>query len=235
MTTTAMLLAAGRGERMRPLSDITPKPLLKVKGKSLIEYHIEGLVDAGFKRIVINHAWLGQQIEDTLGDGQRFGIQLLYSPEAQALETAGGIVKALPLLCPEGQDEQDSQFAVVSADIFTDFDFRRLPTLLPLDLAHLVMVNNPLHHPQGDFAFHQGRLGVPQGETLTFSGIAVYRPAFFAQLIAQQSSVMPLAPLLKQAIAKGCVSGQGHLGSWSDAGTPDRLAELNISGVTESS
>jgi MurNAc alpha-1-phosphate uridylyltransferase len=157
MTITAMILAAGRGERMRPLTDITPKPLLKVNGKPLIEYHIEGLVKAGYERIVINHAWLGQQIEDTLGDGKRFGVQLLYSPEYTALETAGGIVKALPLLCPTAQDQQ---FTVVSADIVTDFDFSLLPTVLGQDLAHLVMVSNPLHHQDGDFYFRQGRVGV---------------------------------------------------------------------------
>jgi len=215
---------------MRPLSDITPKPLLKVNGKPLIEYHIEGLIKAGFTRIVINHAWLGQQIEDTLGDGRRFGIELLYSPEHTALETAGGIVKALPLLCPTVQDEQ---FAVVNADIYTDFDFKLLPTVSEPDLAHLVMVNNPRQHPGGDFYFHQERLGDTQGAKLTFSGIAVYRRAFFAELIAQQTAVMGLAPLLKDAISKQRVSGQMHPGCWSDAGTPDRLAELNVSRVIE--
>ena len=225
-----MILAAGRGERMRPLTDITPKPLLKVNGKPLIEYHIEGLIKAGFKRIVINHAWLGQQIEDTLGDGRRFGIQLLYSPEHTALETAGGIVKALTQLCPSAQEQE---FAVVNADIYTDFDFSLLPTVLRQDLAHLVMVNNPSHHPDGDFYFHQGRLGDMQGEKFTFSGIAVYQRAFFDELVAQQTAVMRLAPLLKNAIDKQLVSGQTHLGCWSDAGTPDRLAELNVNGATE--
>lgn len=217
---------------MRPLTDTTPKPLLRVNGKPLIEYHIEGLKKAGFKRIVINHAWLGQQIEDTLGDGRRFGIQLLYSPEHTALETAGGIVKALPLLCPDGQEQE---FAVVNADIYTDFDFSLLPTVAQPDLAHLVMVSNPCHHPSGDFCFHQGRLNSTQGEKLTFSGIAVYRRAFFDELIAQQTPVMGLAPLLIEAIDKQRVSGQRHLACWSDVGTPQRLAELNVSGVTQQS
>lgn len=217
---------------MRPLTDITPKPLLKVNGKPLIEYHIEGLVKAGYERIVINHAWLGQQIEDTLGDGKRFGVQLLYSPEYTALETAGGIVKALPLLCPTAQDQQ---FTVVSADIFTDFDFSLLPTVLGQDLAHLVMVSNPLHHQDGDFYFRQGRLGDIQGEKLTFSGIAVYQRTFFDELVARQTPVMRLAPLLNDAIDQQLVSGQNHLGCWSDIGTPVRLAELNVNGVTEQS
>ena len=159
---TAMILAAGRGERMRPLTDSVPKPLLKVKGKPLIEYHLEALKRSGYQRVVINHAWLGQQIESVLGTGERFGLDILYCAETHALETAGGISHAMPLLCPSAEDEM---FIVINGDIFTDFDFDTLPTYLPKGLeAHLVMVDNPSHNTDGDFYF-TGSVGVSRQVT----------------------------------------------------------------------
>lgn len=219
---TAMILAAGRGERMRPLTDSVPKPLLKVHDKPLIEYHIEALKRAGYLRVIINHAWLGQQIENVVGTGERFGLEILYSAEAQALETAGGIINALPLLCPKANDEI---FAVVNGDIFTDFDFGNLPTQLPEGVsAHLVMVDNPPHNPDGDFCFTGHSLQSEQGRKLTFSGIAVYRKGFFAKI---NSAVKPLAPILRGAIEQGLISAQHFTGQWTDVGTPQRLSELN--------
>jgi MurNAc alpha-1-phosphate uridylyltransferase len=219
---TAMILAAGRGERMRPLTDSVPKPLLKVQGKPLIEYHIEGLKRSGYQRIIINHAWLGQQIESVLGTGERFGLELLYSAENQALETAGGISNALPVLCPSAKDEM---FTVVNGDIFTDFDFDTLPTDLAEGTeAHLVMVNNPSHNPDGDFYFTGHGLHPKQGCKLTFSGMAVYRKGFFAQV---NSVVKPLAPMLRTAINQGLIGAQHFTGQWTDVGTPQRLDTLN--------
>lgn len=206
---------------MRPLTDHTPKPLLKVKGKSLIEYHIDALQSAGVKRLVINHAWLGQQIEQNLGDGSRYGLEIVYSAENPALETAGGIVKALPLLCP---GDGNNNFIIVNGDIFSDFDFRTLPQQLGNDLAHLVMVDNPEHNPGGDFAISAGRLTDSEQDKLTFSGIAVYNPDFFAGLSVKS---LPLAPLLRHFIAQGKVGAQYHGGLWCDVGTPQRLARLN--------
>ena len=218
----AMLLAAGRGERMRPLTDHTPKPLLKVGGKSLIVWHIENLVRAGIDQIVINHAHLGVQIENALGDGNQFGARILYSPEAKALETAGGIAYALPLL-------GDEPFAVINSDIFCDYDFARLRVqAVELnahgDAAHLVLVSNPVQHPNGDFGFQQQRVtdSTPQ---LTFSGIGIYQPALFQEI--SRGSTAPLAPLLRAQIALGKVSGEHHQGLWADVGTPQRLAELD--------
>jgi len=211
----AMILAAGRGERMRPLTDHCPKPLLQVGGKALIEYHIEALAAAGITEIVINHAWLGAQIESALGDGRRYGVRLNYSPESTALETAGGIVQALPRL--------GETFVVINADIWSDYPFARLPAD-PAGLAHLVMVDNPAHHPQGDFAL-QGDRVVEEGEPrLTFSGIGVYRAELFAALAP---GVRPLGPLLRQAMLAGKVSGEDYRGQWWDIGTPQRLAQLN--------
>ncbi|TDY04325.1 N-acetylmuramate alpha-1-phosphate uridylyltransferase MurU [Thiohalophilus thiocyanatoxydans] len=211
----AMILAAGRGERMRPLTDHCPKPLLQVGGKALIEYHIEALAGAGITGIVINHAWLGAQIETALGDGQRYGVQLEYSPEPAALETAGGIVQALPRL--------GETFVVVNADIWCDYPFARLPEE-PAGLAHLVMVDNPAHHRQGDFALQGDRLGEQGEPRLTFSGIGVYRAELFAGLAP---GVRPLGPLLRQAMQAGKVSGEHYRGQWWDIGTPQRLAQLN--------
>lgn len=219
---TAMILAAGRGERMRPLTDAVPKPLLKIQGKPLIEYHLEALKRSGYQRVVINHAWLGQQIESVLGTGERFGLEILYSAETQALETAGGIIKALPLLCPNSQDEV---FTVVNGDIFTDFDFDTLLTDLPEGVeAHLVMVDNPCHNPHGDFYFTGDRLHPKQGNKLTCSGIAVYRKGFFTQ---GNCGVQPLAPMWINAIHKGVIGAQYFTGQWTDVGTPQRLNELN--------
>ena len=219
---TAMILAAGRGERMRPLTDSVPKPLLKIKGKPLIEYHLEALKRSGYQRVVINHAWLGQQIERVLGTGERFGLDILYSAELQALETAGGISNALPLLCPNKEDEL---FTVVNGDIFTDFDFDTLPTYLPKGVeAHLVMVDNPSHNSGGDFYFTGHGLHPEQGCKMTFSGIAVYHKGFFAQINA---GVKPLAPMLRAAIKQGLIGAQHLTGHWTDVGTPQRLAELN--------
>jgi MurNAc alpha-1-phosphate uridylyltransferase len=219
---TAMILAAGRGERMRPLTDEVPKPLLKINGRPLIEYHIQALEKSGFSRIIINHAWLGHKIVDYLGDGPRFGVQIIYSPEATALETAGGIINALPLLCP-GVD--NSTFAVVNADIFCDYDYRMLPTDLGNDLAHLVLVNNPPHNPAGDFAIESGRLGQQSAQQFTFSGIGLYHRDLFT---SYQPGRLRLAVVLHDAITRERVRGEVYSGQWTDIGTPQRLAQLNI-------
>ena len=214
----AMILAAGRGERMRPLTDHTPKPLLPVAGKPIIEHTIEQLVAAGFTDIVINHAHLGLQIENRLGDGSQFGAIIHYSPEGeQGLETAGGIINALPLL---GEDV----FLVVNGDIATDFDFSCLKNIT-VDLAHLVLVPNPDHHPEGDFGLDRTGLVDEQApETLTFSGIGLYNPLLFANLPAGSRK---LGALLRETIRQQRISGQKHTGFWLDIGTPERLAELN--------
>jgi N-acetyl-alpha-D-muramate 1-phosphate uridylyltransferase len=215
----AMILAAGRGERMRPLTDHTPKPLLKVAGKALIEHTIAQLVGAGFTEIVINHAHLGAQIEAALGVGERYGARIQYSSEgAQALETAGGIINALPLL-------GDDPFLVVNGDIATDFPFETLHRV-PVDLAHLILVDNPEHHAQGDFGL-DGEGGVIENgkETFTFSGIGIYDPALFADTPA---GVSKLGPLLRRAIGIQRVSGQKYDGFWMDIGTPERLATLDL-------
>jgi MurNAc alpha-1-phosphate uridylyltransferase len=218
----AMILAAGRGERMRPLTDATPKPLLLAGDKPLIVWHIEALVRAGIRDIAINHAHLGQLIEQTLGDGSRYGAHLRYSAESEALETAGGIAHALPLL-------GDAPFAVINGDIACDFDYARLPpraiALRASGLrAHLVLVPNPPHHPRGDFALMDGKVSA-EGETkLTFSGIGVYDPALFAGIASGAKA--PLAPLLRAAMCEGAVSGELHTGRWMDVGTPERLTEL---------
>ncbi|MDU0354228.1 nucleotidyltransferase family protein [Paraglaciecola aquimarina] len=218
---TAMILAAGRGERMRPLTDATPKPLLKVHNRALIEYHLEALKRAGYQRVVINHAWLGQQIVQALGDGQRFGLSILYSAEQHALETAGGIIQALPLLC---QNEQEVHFTVVNGDIFSDYDFTQLPIEISPQSAHLVMVDNPEHNPGGDFCLTGERISLVGTTKLTFSGIAQYHKDFFA---GQYIHVKPLAPMLRSAIAAEKISGQHYQGAWTDVGTPERLAKLN--------
>jgi MurNAc alpha-1-phosphate uridylyltransferase len=214
----AMILAAGRGERMRPLTDHTPKPLLPVAGNTLIEHTITQLVAAGFTDIVINHAHLGQQIEDKLGDGQQLGASIRYSPEGdQALETAGGIINALPLL-------GDDVFLVVNGDIATDFPFADLHTQA-VDLAHLVLVTNPPHHPQGDFSLAaNGQLQDSGSEKLTFSGIGSYRPELFRNTPAGASK---LAPLLRQAMMEQRITGQNFTGFWMDIGTPERLQVLD--------
>lgn len=213
-----MILAAGRGERMRPLTDRTPKPLLEVAGESLIVHSIRRLAAAGITDFVINHAHLGDQIELKLGTGESFGVRIAYSREPEALETAGGIVQALPLL---GLDP----FLVVNADIWTDFDFaplvnRHLPHSL---LGHLLMVANPPHHPEGDFRVLDGMLNDTDGDRLTYSGIAVFRPELFAGL---KPGKQPLAPLLRQEIARGRLSAEVYRGAWFDIGTPERLQQL---------
>ncbi|HSM98702.1 MAG TPA: nucleotidyltransferase family protein [Gallionella sp.] len=226
----ALLLAAGRGERMRPLTDRMPKPLLEVGGKPLIVWHIENLVRAGINGIVINHAHLGAQIEAALGDGSRFGARIQYSSEGKALETAGGIAYAMHLL-------GDEPFAVINSDIFCDYDFSRLLKQAALlqansDAAHLVLVDNPAHNPNGDFLLHDGRIedrnNLPPASCdlqLTFSGIGIYQPRLFAGI--PRGSIVPLAPLLRAQIALGKVSGEHHQGLWVDVGTPQRLAELD--------
>ncbi len=213
----AMILAAGRGERMRPLTDHTPKPLLKVGDKPLIVWHLERLAAAGFKEIVINHAHLGSQIEAALGDGSTWGVHIQYSPEKIALETAGGIANAMHLL-------GDAPFLVVNGDVFTDIDFSVLK-LAALDLAHLVMVDNPPQHAAGDFTLRNGRLAADGSERLTFSGIGIYHPRLFAGITPGEAA--KLAPLLKAAMTQGLVGGSHHRGMWHDVGTPERLQALD--------
>jgi MurNAc alpha-1-phosphate uridylyltransferase len=215
----AMILAAGRGERLRPLTDTTPKPLLEVRGKPVIVWTIERLRRAGIRDLVINHAHLGAKIEHALGDGGAFDVAIRYSPEAQALETAGGIAKALPLL---GEDP----FIVVNGDIFCDFDFSGLRArLLGEGMAHLVLVHNPAHNENGDFALNGSHVALEGGRKSTFSGIALYRPDLFREV--EYGAKAKLAPLLTRAIREGRVSGELHPGMWHDVGTPERLAELN--------
>ncbi len=220
-----MILAAGRGERMRPLTDRVPKPLLPAGDKPLIVWHLERLARAGLREVVINHAHLGAQIEAALGNGSRWGLSIAYSPEPEgALETAGGIANALPLL---GRDEP---FLVINGDIWCDWDVSQATNVLaPGDLAHLVLVPNPPHHPQGDFSLRGGEVAddaATGGEQrFTFSGIGVYRPQIFAGIRRGQQA--KLAPLLRAAMAEGRVSGELHAGRWVDVGTPQRLAELD--------
>ncbi len=237
-----MILAAGRGERMRPLTDHTPKPLLPVGGKPLLVWHVERLRAAGFSHLVINHAHLGQQIEGALGNGAAFGVSIEYSREVSALETAGGIATALPLI-------EEDVFPVVNGDIYCEYDFSRLAEPLARlaaghDQAHLVLVDNPPHHPNGDFVLDGGRVvasplmssaptmpgTVSLADSalrfpLTFSGIGVYHRALFDHTMAGEKA--PLAPLLRQAIDAGRVSGEHYGGRWEDVGTPARLNALD--------
>ena len=219
----AMILAAGRGERMRPLTDHTPKPLLCAGGRPLIEWHLRRLAAAGIVDVVINHAHLGAMIEQALGDGAAFGLRITYSPEAVALETAGGIARALPRL---GQ----APFAVINGDIWSDWDLRRLPGIAAqmyaggLD-AWCVLVENPTHNPGGDFCVHNGLLRNDGQPRLTFSGIGVYAPSLFAGV--GQDARSPLAPLLREAAARSRAGAERHRGAWTDVGTPQRLAELD--------
>jgi MurNAc alpha-1-phosphate uridylyltransferase len=213
----AMILAAGKGERLRPLTLHTPKPLVQAAGVPLIEYHVRALAAAGIRELVINHAWLGQQIEDYLGDGGRFGVSIRYSAEGEPLETGGGIFRALPLLGEE-------PFLVVNGDIFTDYPFATLDKPLT-GLAHLVLVANPAHHQTGDFCLDQGRVSdaVADQPSLTYSGIALLSPALFAGC---QPGAFKLAPLLRTAMREGRVSGEAFSGRWVDVGTHERLAEV---------
>ncbi|KFZ36935.1 mannose-1-phosphate guanylyltransferase [Shewanella mangrovi] len=211
----AMILAAGRGERLRPLTDTVPKPLVKVAGKPLIEYHIERLAAAGIVDIVINCAWLAEVLMAHLGDGSRFGVNLHYSLEQSALETGGGIKKALPLL-------GDAPFLVINGDIFIE-RLPELPTALAAGkLAHLWLVANPAHHPQGDFALRQQRLSSEGTNKLTFAGIGLYDPALFNDCTERRFA---LGPLLKTAMQQQQISGEQYSGFWCDVGTIERLAE----------
>lgn len=219
----AMILAAGRGERMRPLTDSTPKPLLKVGGKPLIVWHLERLAAAGFEEIIINHAHLGEQIERSLGNGQQWGVSISYSPEKIALETAGGIANALHLL-------GDEAFLVVNGDIFTNVDFKNCKTeavsMKPASrLAHLLLVNNPEHNAAGDFALSQRLVSSDGPHKLTFSGVGIYHPALFAQV--EKGMPAKLAPILRKAMLQQQVSGEHFQGEWHDIGTPERLHALD--------
>ena len=224
------LLAAGRGERMRPLTDITPKPLLTIRNKSLLAWHLEALAKAGIQNVVINHAWLGEKIEFALGNGSQFSLRIQYSPEDNALETAGGICKALPLIAPE------DYFLVINGDVFSP----NLPISKLLEaasnmradpkkpLAHLLMVPNPVQHPAGDFYLQGCIVGDSESanaEKLTFSGIGIYHKDLFKDL--EFGAPAKLAPLLRAAMAQNKVTGEKYTGPWHDVGTPQRLQELN--------
>ncbi|CAM5179710.1 MurNAc alpha-1-phosphate uridylyltransferase OS=Castellaniella defragrans OX=75697 GN=HNR28_001776 PE=4 SV=1 [Castellaniella defragrans] len=221
----AMILAAGRGERMRPLTDSCPKPLLAVGGRPLIVWHILRLVRAGIREILINHAWLGEQIVAALGDGGALGARLHYSAESPALETAGGIARALPFF-------QGTPFLVLNGDVWCDWDPANARTmaaqLSPQAPAHLVLVDNPAHHPEGDFVLNaDGHISAPDGTrpTLTFAGIGLYHPSLFAPIAPAQPA--KLAPLLFGAIGRNAVTAERHSGRWTDVGTPERLMQLD--------
>jgi N-acetyl-alpha-D-muramate 1-phosphate uridylyltransferase len=213
----AMVLAAGRGERLRPLTDHAPKPLIAVRGKPLIVWHLEGLARAGVRDVVINLSWLGEQIRAALGDGATWGLRIAYSPEGPVpLEAGGGIFRALPLLGP-------APFLLVNGDIFTDFDYRGLA--LPPDAdAHLQLVPNPPQHPRGDFSLQAGWIGEAPAPRYTYSGIGVFSPALFAGCVDGR---FPLLPLLQRAIAVRRLSGALFAGAWTDVGTVARLESLN--------
>jgi N-acetyl-alpha-D-muramate 1-phosphate uridylyltransferase len=218
----AMILAAGRGERMRPLTDTCPKPLLEVGGKPLIVHHLEKLHDIGVREVVINYAWLGEQIEHTLGSGEQFGVSIRYSSESpEALETAGGIVKALPLLGA-------GKFLLINGDVYSDFNFADMNIPENSD-AHVVLVDNPEHNPEGDFALNtaSGKISGDHDShapRLTYSGIGVYDTCMFAHVAPGKR---PLYPLLQAAIQRGAMSGQYYSGQWSDVGTVARLQDIN--------
>ena len=225
------LLAAGRGERMRPLTDELPKPLLTIKNKSLLAWHLEALCAAGIKDVVINHAWLGHKIEKALGNGSQFDLNITYSPETSALETAGGIRKALPLLSPK------DYFLVINGDVFSPNlpiqqlleQVTRLRSMPNQSLAHLLMVPNPAQHPEGDFYLKDPKLTnepLDGAEKLTFSGIGLYHRDLFKDV--ELDIPTKLAPLLKEAMADNRVSGEKYIGPWHDVGTPQRLQELNV-------
>ena len=233
----ALILAAGLGERMRPLTDRTPKPLLEVGGKPLIEWHLQKLAARGVREVVVNTSWLAGQFPAVLGDGSRWGLRLHYSCEGPTpLETGGGMHHALPLLRDEANP--DAPFIAVNGDIWTDYDFAALPDQPNAD-AHLVLVDNPSQHPDGDFALgDDGRLAANGGPRLTFAGIGLYRPSLlddWKRVIgaADGSDLDPprfkLAPLLRAAMSRGRISGEHHRGRWTDVGTPQRLAELDES------
>ena len=215
----AMILAAGRGERMRPLTDSAPKPLLPVGGKALIEYHIEALAKAGAQDIVINLAWKGSMLRDSLGDGTRFAVRLHYSDEgAEALETGGGVFNALPLL---GADP----FIVVSGDIWTDYPLQKLfDRPHGADTAHFIMVPNPSFHPRGDFSLQDGRISEAHAPRYTYANIGVFTAEFFAEC---EPGCFPLVPIMRRWIREGRVSGELYEGEWRNIGTPAQLAALD--------
>lgn len=209
----AMILAAGRGERMRPLTDHWPKPLLEIGGRPLIEWHLRALADGGVREVVVNTAWRAGVLEQWLGDGSRWGVRLSVSREPPgALDTGGGVLHALPML-------GDEPFCLINGDVWSDFDLARLPASPPGD-AHLVMVPNPEHHPRGDWGLRGDQVVEDGGERRTYAGIAVLRPGLFA---GHAAGAFPLTGPLKRAVAEGRVSGQLHEGLWSDVGTPERL------------
>jgi MurNAc alpha-1-phosphate uridylyltransferase len=211
-----MVLAAGRGQRLRPLTDTTPKPLLAVHGKPLIVHHLLALARAGIREVAINLSWLGEQLRFALGDGHQWGVQIHYSEEGPvALETGGGIIKALPWL-------GEAPFIVVSGDIYTDFDFARLR--LPAgSLAHLVMVPNPQFHPGGDFSLEAGRITEAATARCTYGNIGLFHPDFFHGCVPER---LPLLPLLRRALAAGQLTGELYAGRWANVGTPEELAAL---------
>ncbi|MBQ0784373.1 MAG: nucleotidyltransferase family protein [Amphritea sp.] len=217
----AMILAAGLGTRMRPLTLETPKPLLPVAGKPLIQYHIERLVKAGITEVVINHAWLGEKLEAYVGDGSRFGAKVTWSAEAEPLETGGGIFKALPQLSEDG-----SPFVLINGDVFTNYPFEQLlnHNVAGDWLAHLVLVTNPEHNPGGDFQLQKNHVFESGDDCLTFSGVSVLSPVLFDSCAAGK---FPLAPLLRSAMQSGQVNGEFFSGYWRDIGTPERLQEVS--------
>ncbi len=213
----AMLLAAGRGDRLRPITDTTPKPLVKVEGKALIEHHLERLAESGYQTVVINLGWLGEQILERVGSGERYGLQVVYSPEGDnILETGGGIHRALPML-------GDAPFLVANADVFTGMPVPSLD-LDEGELAHLVLVPRPPYREHGDFDLRDGKVVNAASPQLTFSGVAVYHPAFFADC---EPGRFPLAPLLRAAADRGEIGGSLYEGLWEDVGTVERLEKLN--------
>jgi len=227
-----MILAAGRGERMRPLTDMTPKALLEVGGKPLIVWQVEALVRGGFDDLVVNHAWLGDRIEDALGDGRRFGARIAWSREPQAFETAGGIATALPSI--ESSGDRDEPFVVVSADIHSDFDYATLAPIVasiglrfPVHAAHLVLVDNPNWHPAGDMALVDGRIARAQGgePLLTYANIAVFHPRVFDGV--PPSRVLKLFPWAYTLADAGRMTGSRFAGRWHNVGTPNQLAALD--------
>ena len=212
----AMVLAAGRGERMRPITDTVPKPLVRVGGRPLIAWHLAALARAGVREVVINLSWLGEQLRTVLGAGADFGLRITYSEEGPVpLETGGGIFRALPLLGPE-------PFLVLSGDIWTDIDLGSVQ-LEPEAQAHLVLIPNPPHHPRGDFGLEGNVVVQRDSERLTYANVGIYRPEFFAGCAAGR---FPLLEPLNRAIAARLVRGEVHRGAWSDVGTPERLAQL---------
>ena len=210
-----MLLAAGMGERLRPLTDHRPKPLIKIAGKPLIEHHLEKLKLAGYSEVVINLSYLGNMIREFIDDGRRFGLDIQFSDEGEEpLETAGGIIQALPLL-------GDKPFLVINSDIWCDHSLS-FPELSKDNLAHLILVNNPPHNPDGDFVYEFGNVYNDGSNFLTYSGIGIYDPKLFQEYTA---SKLPLAPILRSAVDKGVVSAEYYTGAWFDIGTPARLEE----------